>query len=129
MADFKCEKAKVNIKKECKRIRIMNIRIDSSELGNLLPIFFGGLVAILIISLIVYFFVKRQDNNKQLVTRKVKVLEKPVQQGNIEWYVVQCENGERIKLRSFQANTVIIAVGDEGIIRYRGQTVESFQRK
>ncbi len=77
----------------------------------------------------ILFFVKRQDNNKELMTRKVKVLEKPVQQGNVEWYVVECENGERLKLRSFQANNVIIAVGDVGILSYKGKTIRSFQRK
>lgn len=59
--------------------------------------------------------IKKQDENKELVTRTVKVLEKPVQQGNIEWYVIEDENGERLKLRSFNANDMIITVGDKGI--------------
>lgn len=70
----------------------------------------------MIVALIFYVLVKKQDNNKELVTQKVKVLEKPIKQGNIEWYVVECENGERLKLRNFQANDIIIAVGDIGTI-------------
>lgn len=37
------------------------------------------------------------------------------------------ENGERKKLRSFHADTIFIAVGDEGILEYRGITIQSFQ--
>lgn len=70
-----------------------------------------------------------QDNYKELLTQKVTLLEIPVQQGNVGWYVVECEDGERLKLRSFQANNIIIAVGDVGIISYKGQTIQSFQRK
>ena len=107
----------------------MYIRTGSSDFIAMVPIFFCALIAIMIIVWAFYFFVKRQDNNKELITRKVKVLEKPVQQGNVEWYVVECENGERLKLRSFQANNIIIAVGDAGILGYRGKTIQSFKRK
>ena len=107
----------------------MYVRTNSSALIKMVPIFFCVQVVILIVVLVFYFLVKRQDNKKELVAREVKILEKPIQQGNIEWYVVECENGERLKLRSFQANNVIIAVGDEGIIGYRGQTIQLFQRK
>lgn len=57
------------------------------------------------------------------------VLEKPIQQGNIEWYVIECEDGRRLQLRSFQGNRLIIAVGDIGIISYKGKTIQSFQRE
>lgn len=107
----------------------MDIQINSSDLMEMVPIFFCVLVGIMIVSLVFYYFVKRQDDKKELKTRKVKILEKPIQQGNIEWYVVECENGERLKLRSFQAHDVILAVGDVGIISYKGQTIQSFQRK
>lgn len=107
----------------------MDIRINSSDIIDMVPIFFGILVALMIIFSVLYFFVKRQDNNKELIIQRVKVLEKPIQQGNIEWYVVECENGERIKLRSFQADKIIIAIGDEGVISYKGQTIQSFRRE
>lgn len=52
---------------------------------------------------------------------------KPIQQGNVEWYVVECENGERIKLRSFQANNLILSVGDKGLFGYQGKTIKTFK--
>ena len=45
----------------------------------------------------------------------------------VEWFVVEFENGERKKLRNFHGETVIIAVGDEGIMEYRGITIQSFR--
>lgn len=107
----------------------MDIRINSSDLIEMVPIIFCGLIGIMIAAWAFFYFVKKQDDKKEVITRKVKVIEKPIQQGNIEWYVVECENGERLKLRSFQANNVIIAVGDVGIISYKGQTIQSFRRK
>ena len=82
----------------------MYVQTRSIDLAEMLPIFFGILIGLAIIVWIFYVVVKKQDDNKELITRKVKILEKPVQQGNIEWYVVECENGERLKLRSFQGN-------------------------
>jgi hypothetical protein len=107
----------------------MDIQTDNSDMIIMIPIIFCGLVIMAIIILALYYFVKKQDDNKKLVTQMVKVLEKTVQQGNIEWYVVECENKERIKLRSFQADKVIITVGDVGIISYKGKTIQSFERK
>lgn len=107
----------------------MYVQTRSIDLAEMLPIFFGILIGLAIIVWIFYVVVKKQDDNKELITRKVKILEKPVQQGNIEWYVVECENGERLKLRSFQGNKLIVSVGDVGIIKYRGKTVQSFKRQ
>lgn len=81
------------------------------------------------IDLVDFAFVKNKDKNKELISKKVTVLEKPIQQGNIEWYVMECQNGDRIKLRSFQGNSLFISVGDKGIVSYRGQTIESFKRQ
>lgn len=103
--------------------------VSKSDLGKILPIFFGILFIIFLMALVAILLVKRRDNNKELVIKRVRILEKPIHQGSIEWYVVECENGERIKLRSFKANDIIIAVGDVGLISYKGQTIESFQRQ
>ncbi len=107
----------------------MYVQTRSVDLAEMLPIFFGVLIGLAIIVWIFYAIVKKQDDNKELITRRVKIIEKPVQQGNVEWYVVECENGERMKLRSFQGNKLIISVGDTGIIKYKGKTVQSFQRQ
>ena len=85
------------------------------------------MVIICILSVIFLVVIKNSDNKKPLQTKRVKILEKPVQQGLIEWYVVEFENGERTKLRNFNTDKIIISVGDIGIIKYRGLTIESFQ--
>ena len=107
----------------------MYVRRESIDLAEILPIFFGVLIGLCIVLILAYVFLKNKDKNKKLISQKVTVLEKPVQQGNVEWYVMECENGDRIKLRSFQGNSLFISVGDKGIVSYRGQTVESFKRQ
>lgn len=107
----------------------MYVRTDSVDLAEMLPIFFGVMIGLCIVLILAYMFLKNKDKNKKLISQKVTVLEKPVQQGNVEWYVMECENGDRIKLRSFQGNSLFISVGDKGIVSYRGQTIESFQRQ
>lgn len=108
---------------------IMHVYVNDSELAKNFPIFFGILIGFCIGVWILYFFLKKKDNSKPLQTVKAKIIEKPVQQGNVEWYVIECENGRRLKLRSFQANQLIISVGDIGILSYRGKTIQSFQRE
>ncbi|MEQ3231704.1 hypothetical protein [Fusicatenibacter saccharivorans] len=104
------------------------VRIGGSSFSNEeILAFFIALLFIGIVSWIAYFILKSKDNSKPLEKSKVKILEKPVQRGNIEWYVVEFENGERKKLRSFHADTVLIAVGDEGILEYRGITIQAFR--
>lgn len=107
----------------------MYVRRESMDLAEILPIFFGVLIGLCIVLILAYVFLKNKDKNKKLISQKVTVLEKPVQQGNVEWYVMECENGDRIKLRSFQGNSLFISVGDKGIVSYRGQTIESFKRQ
>lgn len=104
-------------------------RSDVQNIAEMLPIFFAILIGMGIIFWIIFVCVKKQDNNKALITKNVKVLEKPVQQGNIEWYVVECENGDRLKLRSFNANRLFISVGDVGEISFKGKTIQDFKRK
>lgn len=106
----------------------MNIHIDTNSLGELFPIFMGVLFGLCIISVILFVVLKNSDNKKPLITNEAKILEKPLQQGNIEWYLVEFTNGERCKLRNLNANRIIISVGDVGIVNYRGKTIESFQR-
>lgn len=106
----------------------MYVRVNSNKIVEMLPMFFAILIGIAVCVWVIFLLLKKKDESKQLITRTVKVLEKPVQQGMVEWYLVECENGERLKLRSFKANSLIITVGDKGIMGYRGQTIESFKR-
>lgn len=105
------------------------VTTNEVDIAKVLPMFFTIIIGIGIIFLIIYYFIKKKDSNKELIIKKVRVLEKPVQQGNIEWYIVECEDGERLKLRSFQANRIMITVGDTGVISYRGQTIQEFKQE
>lgn len=107
----------------------MYIQVGGPDWGKIIPLFFAYMIGLFIVLVIVYYLLKKKDDSKPLISKKVKILEKPIQQANMEWYIVECENGERLKLRSFQANHVIIAVGDVGMIEYRGKTVQSFRRQ
>ena len=69
---------------------------------------------------------RTKDNSKPLQRREAKIVEKPTKTPTVEWCVVEFENGERMKLRNFHVDTVIIAVGDVGIIDYRGITIQAF---
>lgn len=101
---------------------------SSNDFMEMLPIFFTMLILFLAILLLAVFISKKQDDKKELVTCKVKILEKPFHKDPVAWYIVECENGERLKLRSFQANSLIITVGDVGIMEYKGSTIQSFHR-
>lgn len=68
------------------------VRIGGSSFSN--EDIFAFVVVILVIGIaswIGYFILKSKDNSKPLEKAKVKILEKPVQKGNIEWYVVEFE--------------------------------------
>ena len=99
----------------------------SFSILEVLPIIFGVLIGLIIILLIVNIL-KNQDSKKELIVCRVTVIEKLSQQGNIGWYIMEMENGKRIKIRSFKANTILLFAGDKGILKYRGQTLEDFQR-
>lgn len=90
-------------------------------------IFIAVIIVIGIVAWVAAYYISVKDKSKPLEKAKVKILEKPVQKGNIEWYVVEFENGERKRLRNFHATTVMITVGDEGILEYRGITIQSFR--
>ena len=104
------------------------MHINDIDLTMALPMFFVIMMVLLVVGVIVYSYVIKMDDKRPLMTEIVKVLEKPIQQGNIEWYVVECENGVRMKLRNLHANSIIIAVGDVGTVSFRGQTIETFER-
>ena len=107
--------------------------ISTGDLGDsiaeVFPAIFVFLIIVISVAFIALHFIKKSDDNKELIMRNGKVLEKPVQQGNIAWYVVEFDSGERMKLRSFKGNSLFISVGDAGLIEYRGQTIQAFHRQ
>lgn len=99
---------------------------DEGDLARIFPLFWIVLIAVLIIILIALAVTKNSDNKKPSQSRKAKILEKALSQGNTEWYTVEFENGERMKLRNLNANRLILSVGDIGLIEFRGKTIYSF---
>ena len=85
-------------------------------------------IIICLLSFIVLNTTKATHSTKPLITKNAKILEKKLSQGNIEWYIVETENGERMQLRNFNANKMIISAGDYGIVSYKGKTIISFDR-
>ena len=104
--------------------------IDNSgvdKFGEAFPVIFAILVILMLVVIAANFILRTKDDSKEAIRRKVKILEK---QSNVgaEWYIVECENGERLRLRNFQGYKVFITVGDEGILEYKGLTIKSFQK-
>ncbi|WP_443735016.1 hypothetical protein [[Ruminococcus] lactaris] len=108
----------------------MTVRIDNSgvdKFGEAFPVIFAILVILMLVVIAANLILRTKDDSKEAIRRKVKILEK---QSNVgaEWYIVECENGERLRLRNFQGYKVFITVGDEGILEYKGLTIKSFQK-
>ncbi len=104
----------------------MTVRIDNSgvdKFGEAFPVIFAILVILMLVVIAANFILRTKD----AIRRKVKILEKQSNAG-AEWYIVECENGERLRLRNFQGYKVFITVGDEGILEYKGLTIKSFQK-
>ncbi|MEE1034304.1 MAG: hypothetical protein U0L06_07055 [Agathobacter sp.] len=98
------------------------------NMGEMLPIFLIIMIVICVIAIVAIYAAKKSDDSKPLETKNITVLEKLVQQGKIEWYLIEDENGYRFKLRNFNADSLPIVVGDRGAIQYRGKTIVSFRR-
>lgn len=98
--------------------------MDSVMMGILI-----GLIGVGIIAWGIFYFLKKSDNNKQLIVKRIKILEILPVNHLVGWYFVECEDGERLKLRSFEPNKLLVSVGDIGILGYRGQTIQTFNRE
>lgn len=101
----------------------------SSEILEMLPIAFGVMIGLVIVLLIINALLKNKDSKKELITCRATVTENLGDSCGTAWYIMETENGQRIKLRSFQTRTLLLMVGDRGIVKYRGETLEDFQRE
>ena len=50
--------------------------------------------------LLTVLFLKNKDNSKPMQTMRAQIIEKPIQQGNNEWYVI-----ERLVFTDFSSHT------------------------
>ena len=77
----------------------------------------------------IFYFIKKSDKNKPVFATRAKILEKITDTLFVGWYLVEFENGERLKLRTFEPRKVFFSAGDIGILRYQGITILSFQKE
>lgn len=102
---------------------------DYEKLIDLLPEI-CVILTVMIIAVIVLILIWKKVNIKNgLVTKRVRIRKKIVKNRNVECYIAECQDGERLKLKSFQASTLPISVGDIGIVSYRGTTIQEFTRQ
>lgn len=85
-------------------------------------------ITISVVAMVLFKMNKSKDLSMPLITQRAKILEKTLSQGNIEWYNVELEDGQRLKLRNLNAKTMIITAGDIGILSYQGKTIVDFKR-
>lgn len=90
---------------------------------------FIGVIVFTVVAWIIAIYIKRMDNKKALIVKRGKVIEKMPSFGRVGSYMVEFEDGGRARLRSYKEKTLPIAPGDVGIFRYRGMTIEGFQRE
>lgn len=112
-----------------KEREIVDMNIQNSGALAILIGLFVFLILAAMFSGVMYCVGKNMDNNKALITKRVTILEKTLQQGKIEWYIVQEDNGERMKLRNLKADSLFISEGDRGVITYKGITIQNFVRE
>lgn len=112
------------------RIGNSGFAVSEDELTFFLILFFVILITCCILIWLIYAIYRNGDKGKPLNHCRVKVIEKNVVPNNLSptWYVVETENGERLRLRSFKSNNLIISKGDIGIITYQGKTITDFRR-
>ncbi len=103
----------------------MSIRIGTGNTDEMITIFII-LFFLAFAGFIVTRVIKNSDNNKPIIRKSVKILEKRVSTG-LEQYDVETSDGERLRLVKYD-NKIIITAGDEGTLSYKGKTIVGFNR-
>ena len=102
---------------------------DYDALFGAFTTFFIIMAGFAILVWTIFYFIKKSDKNKPVFTKRVKILAKLPGAHMVGWYLVECEDGERLKLRTFEPRKVFFSAGDIGILRYQGITILSFQKE
>ncbi len=108
----------------------MDIKVNTNSINSevILSVVIGCVVLLLILY-VTFQLVKGSDNKKALERKFGKIIEKTTQQSSyVYWVTVDFEDGTRKKMRVFDKN-LILAIGDQGIIEYQGQTIRAIIRK
>lgn len=105
------------------------MRLGDIRIEDLFVPMFGMLLVLGVIACVLFFVIKKRDEHKPTVRKRGKIIEKPQQTSSmVYWVTVEFEGGQRMKLRVFD-KTIILAVGDVGIIEYSGQTIQKFEKR
>ena len=104
------------------------LEISAEEAKIVLIGIFVVLLILLAIASISTVAVKNKDKGKYIERKHGAIIEKTFSQGKTEWYIVQFDDGTRVKLRNLNADTMILSHGDRGYFEYQGQTILSFYR-
>ena len=102
---------------------------DYDALFGAFTTFFIIMAGFAILVWTIFYFIKKSDKNKPVFATRAKILEKITDTLFVGWYLVEFENGERLKLRTFEPRKVFFSAGDIGILRYQGITILSFQKE
>ncbi|MBQ8390305.1 MAG: hypothetical protein IJX52_04940 [Oscillibacter sp.] len=99
------------------------------------------LVCVVIFTPFVLFFssakVAKTDDSEPEVTHTGKIIEKTSDETGsrafgvtlqIDWIILEKEDGSRIRLRNVRTQEIMLSVGDVGTATVRGQTIYSFTR-
>ena len=70
------------------------------------------LLLIVVIITVIFYLIKRGCGQRKLITKRIKIKRKVVKSKNVEWYIAECQNGERLKLKNPRASTLLISIGD-----------------
>lgn len=96
-------------------------------------LFISVMIIVLFMTVIICTIIKiKKDALKPMRSGKCKVIEKSADTDGIvkmENIVVQFTDGQRLRLKNYKSYKTTVAVGDEGIVFYKGTTMQSFSRE
>lgn len=103
--------------------------MDADDAWLILIIMGVGFVIVLIVALVSINSDKNKDSDKPFMSGYGTIKEKTCSDIGIDLYIVEFENGNRLRMRIFDNKSLILTLGDYGVVGYRGNTIYSFQRK
>lgn len=109
----------------------ISIRINGDDVDwkRVFFIFLVSSIIVLLLLLLVYNMLKKKDDNLPLHSAIGTVIEvNHTGVVNIVWYIIEFEDNSRKRMRSLNAEKMVLTTGDKGLINYRGNTIVSFDR-
>ena len=105
----------------------IDFRMSESDMKGFFAAIIIGIIIAVIFVLAVKSSINNKDMDKPLITEHGRIVEKTLSQVDMEWYIVELDNHQRVKMRNPHPNSVLLSVGDYGEIGYKGNTICSFR--